>query len=200
MSLIAKDAGNFNPAPAGLSSAVCLDVVDMGVLKQTWNGKEKEVHKCRFLWEIAELMEDGRRFTIGKWYTVSLHEKSTLRKDLKSWRGRDFTKEELAGFDLEKVVGARCRLVIMHEEKAGKTYANVTAIMPSDKATAIVPIGGYIRVKDRDQAQKAEAGGNGTTASNGNDLGAGDPFDAEPHDDGDPFDDPSYMNGEAIPF
>jgi len=199
MSLIAKDSGNFTPAPEGLWPAVCVDVVDMGIVKQEWQGKVRQAHKCRLVWEISELMEDGRRFIVGKRYTVSLHLKSTLHKDLKSWRGKAFSKEELAGFDVEKVLGVPCRLMIMHEEKEGKIYANITAITKADRATAIAPAGTYVRVKDREQVQQ-QVPGTGTM-SNGNDPELIDPFAGQPTDDGDPFsDDVKYETGESIPF
>ena len=41
--------------------------------------------------------------TISATYTLSLGERSNLRKMLESWRSRAFTPEELQGFDLEKV-------------------------------------------------------------------------------------------------
>jgi hypothetical protein len=200
MSLIAKGGGNFTPAPEGLWPAVCVDVVDMGILKQSYNGTEKQVHKCRLVWEISEKMADGRRFIVGKRYTVSLHEKSGLHKDLKSWRGKAFTADELKGFDVEKVIGVPCRLLITHDEKDGTTYGNVTQIMKADKASAIVPNGTYIRVKDRDQAQQTVGNDKSSTVMNGNDPEAIDPFRDEPRDDGDPFNDPSYMDGSEIPF
>ena len=200
MSLIATSGKTFTPAPEGLWPAVCVDVVDLGVLKQEYNGQAKQVHKCRLVWEINQLMEDGRRFIVGKRYTVSLHEKSGLYKDLKGWRGKAFTPDELKGFDVEKVIGVPCRLLIVHEEKDGTTYGNVTQIMKADKATVIVPIGTYIRVKDRDQPQQAKGNGNKSTVTNGNDPEAIEGINTERTDDGDLFDDPSYMDGSDIPF
>lgn len=141
----------YTPAPEGVKAAVCVDVVDKGMQETEWGSK----HKCRVVWEIPDTMEDGRRFTIGKSYTVSLHEKSTLYKDLKSWRGKPFTAAELAGFDLEKLIGAPCQLVITHEDKDGSVFANVTAIMKADPANRLTPSGSYQRVKDRQPAQGA---------------------------------------------
>ena len=45
----------------------------------------------------------GRRFDVARVYTLCLHERAALRKDLESWRGRKFTEQELDGFDLEKL-------------------------------------------------------------------------------------------------
>ncbi len=189
MSLIAKSTGNFTPAPEGLWAAVCVDVVDLGILKSEYQGKTRSVHKCRIAWEISEKMEDDRPFIVGKRYTLSLHAKATLHADLKAWRGKPFTKEELEGFDLEKVIGAPCQLMIVHEEKDGTTYANIKAITRVSKTNALVPSGKYIRVKDRDVTTKP-ANANGHT-----DSICEEPFPEEPTDDGDPF----YDN-DRIPF
>jgi hypothetical protein len=72
-------------------------------------------------------MEDGKPFSIHKTYTVSLHEKSKLRADLQAWRGKMFTPEELAGFDLGKILGQYCIIQVVHSED-GK-FANVQTIM-----------------------------------------------------------------------
>ena len=137
---------SYTPAPEGIHAAVCVDVVDLGMKETQWGSK----HKCRIVWELAAPMEDGRRFTIQQQFTVSLHEKSGLFKTLKAWRGRPFTAEELAGFDLEKVIGAPCQLVVTHAEEEGKTYANITAIMKADPKNRLPASGKYVRAKDRE--------------------------------------------------
>jgi hypothetical protein len=136
----------YTPPPEGIHPAVCVDVVDLGNEENQWGNQ----HKCRIAWELASVMEDGRRFTAQQKFTVSLHEKSSLYKLLRSWRGKPFTAQELAGFDLEKVIGAPCQLVITHEEKDGKVYGNITAIMKADAKNRLLPSGKYVRAKDRE--------------------------------------------------
>jgi hypothetical protein len=148
MSLIARHGGNFIPAPEGLHRAVCVDVVDLGMVDGQWGKK----HKCRVMWELDCKMDDGKRFVVGKQYTLSLHEKSGLHKDLKAWRGVAFTPDELKGFDVEKVIGAPCQLLIGHVEKDGNVYANISAITKADPKAKLLPSGTYIRAKDREGA------------------------------------------------
>lgn len=152
MSIIAT-AGNsekFEPAPAGLHQGICVDVVDMGVLEVTFGGKTKKQHKVRLVWQINELMTTGKPFIVQKRYTLSLHEKATLRKELESWRGRSFTPEELGGFDLEeKLIGANAQLNVQHATKDGTTYANVVSIVPLGRGMSKMTANGYVRVKDR---------------------------------------------------
>jgi hypothetical protein len=166
---------SFKPAPEGISDGVCVDVVDMGLIETTWNGKTRKAHKVRLVWEIRETFKDEEtgktmRFIVQRRYTASLHDKAGLRKDLKSWRGKDFTPEDLRGFDLEKIIGAPCKLVIEHAERDGETYANVAHITKADKNSVLQPSGDYIRVKDRPPKD-----GNGTSTQSD----AAEPTDAE---------------------
>lgn len=157
MPIIAKETGsNFKPAPAGVSVAVCCDVVDLGMLKTTYPGKPDAIkHKIKVVWMLAELdPEIGKRPTVQQRYTLSLHEKAALRRDLESWRGRTFTAEERAGFDVEKVIGVPCMLNLVHHESKGSVYANVSAIMPVPKGTPKVVVDpAYVREKDRKPEQ-----------------------------------------------
>lgn len=154
MPIIAKaSGGNFIPAPAGTHAAVCVDVVDMGLLEVNFGGKKKTQHKIRLVWQIEEDMEDGKPFIVQKRYTLSLHEKAALRKDLESWRGRAFTSQELEGFDVEVLIGIPCLLNVIHAVKDGSTYANVSAIMKLPKGMNAPQPRDYVRVCDREPAQ-----------------------------------------------
>ncbi len=150
----AGDGKTFAPAPAGVHQGVCVDVVDMGVLEVTWKGEVKRQHKVRLAWQIDEARpEDGERFLVQKRYTLSLHEKANLRKELESWRGRAFTEDELKGFDLEKLLGVNCFVNIVHATKDGKTYANIASIMPLKKGMPKMEADKYVRFKDRQPEQ-----------------------------------------------
>jgi hypothetical protein len=124
-----NEGGDFVLVPAGVKVARCFRVVDLGTqYSERWS---KSSHKVMVAWEFPkELMEDGKPFSIANWYTVSLHEKSNMRKDLESWRGRGFTETELLGFDLSKILGQSCYINVVHNVSDNKTYANVASIMP----------------------------------------------------------------------
>ena len=156
MPIVAKAGPSFTPTPAGAHASVCCDVVDLGVLEVNYAGKSKKQHKIKIVWQIAEEQQDGRPFQCQKRYTLSLHEKSALRKDLESWRGRAFTDAELEGFDVETVIGVGCLLNVIHENKGGAIYANVTAIMRLPKGTQPPTIRDYVRVIDREPSSQAQ--------------------------------------------
>ena len=58
-----------------------------------------------------------RPAAISKEFTLSLHERANLRRVLISWRGRQFTAEELGGFELANVLGANAMLNVVHNDR-----------------------------------------------------------------------------------
>lgn len=147
MPIIAKKTGggDFIPCPPGTWSAVCCDVVDLGLLEVTFGGKKKKQHKIYISWQIEEARADNKPHMISKRYTLSLHEKAALRKDLEAWRGRPFTDDELEGFDVEAVVGVACYIAAV---KSGE-YTNVASIMKLPRGVPSLVVRDYIRKKDR---------------------------------------------------
>lgn len=160
MPIIAKAGGSFTPAPAGTHCAVCCDVIDHGMLEVTYQGKTQRKHKISIAWQIAEDMDDGKPFLVRRRYTLSLHEKASLRRDLESWRGRAFTSKELEAFDVENLLGIGCLLNVIHESRNDSTFANVASIMRLPKGMNAPQPRDYVRVQDRPpvQADGAEDG------------------------------------------
>lgn len=140
-----KPDSDFQLAPEGLFQAVCCDVIDLGMLETKWGKK----HKVRFRWQIDERDDNRKRFQIQQSFTNSLHEKASLRGMLKSWRGRDFTEEELMQFDLETVLKANCQINIVHAETEKGTWANVSAIVPIVNGVNKITVEDYVRMCDR---------------------------------------------------
>lgn len=127
---------DFEKAPAGVHLARCIRLIDLGHQLNKKFGKSQ--HKIRIYWELPNaLMKSGefagKPFVVTRLYTLSLSEKSDLRTDLKSWRGREFTPQELAGFDLNNIVDKCCLLNIVHNDD----FANIAAIMPVLQGTPI---------------------------------------------------------------
>lgn len=144
MPIIASDKGktNFPPVPEGQYIAICYAVIDEG--EQYSEMFQKTNRKVRLMWEIPEekIEIDGemKPRAITKEYTLSLAEKSNLRKDLAGWRGKSFTPQELESFDLRNVLGKACFIQIIHAAREGKPpYANISAIMAVPKGTPVPP-------------------------------------------------------------
>lgn len=141
MAIVATDTGgggDFSPVPAGNHMAVCNMVVDLGkqrTVSQMYGEKIKhqvyirwEMPQERLTWTDREGNEREGPRVIGKTYTLSLHENAQLRADLESWRAKAFTEEEKKGFDVSKLLGVACMVNVIHQDKNGKTYANVSSI------------------------------------------------------------------------
>lgn len=126
----AKSGSSFAPIEPGTYPAICYALIDCGMqYNETYKNSSPKVI---IMWEIPSEtitindVEVSR--TLSKTYTSSLSERATLRQDLQTWRGRDFTEAELEGFDLRKILGAPCLLNITRTERNGKTYSNIGAI------------------------------------------------------------------------
>jgi hypothetical protein len=142
MALIAKadSNGSFTPVPTGLHLARCYRIIDLGTQESEYMGVKKMLQKVMLQFEVHSEDESGNPtvtaknepLSISKNFTLSLGEKATLRNDLKTWRGRDFTPEELRGFELKNVLGVWCTLSIIKAmgRDGTKEYTNISGIMP----------------------------------------------------------------------
>jgi hypothetical protein len=130
MSIIAKNkGGDFKQLPPATYSARCYQIVDLGHQKNEHEGKITVKHQVLVSWEIpTELLDDGEPMSIGKFYTLSLHPKSNLGQDLVSWRGKAFTTEEEAGFDVSNLAGVPCMLSVI--DKNGKSRVSSVSGLP----------------------------------------------------------------------
>jgi len=127
--------GDFKRAPAGSHIAVCNMVVDCGLQPGSQafpNPKRKVYVRFEIPSERIEYEKDGKTIegplTIGSFYTASMNEKATLRKHLEGWRGKQFSDEEAAAFDVAAIAGRPCMLSVIESEHGGKTYSNIASI------------------------------------------------------------------------
>lgn len=131
LSKMSGGSADFEITPEGVHNAVCVAVIDLGTQESSFQGVVSSKPKILLRWEIDEVMGDGRRFMIQQRYTASMHEKATLRKHLEAWRGLKFSDDDFkpGKFKLENLLGKGCQIQIVHNEKDGKTYANIAAVM-----------------------------------------------------------------------
>jgi hypothetical protein len=147
MGLVAKESGGgdgtFTPVPPGMYLARCYRIVDLGTQKSEYQGQVKNLKKFMLQFEVHGDDDEGRPLvtakgepmSISKNFTLSLAEKATLRKDLETWRGRPFTENERAGFQLENLLGVWAMIsVIKALGKDGKDYTNIANINSVPKA------------------------------------------------------------------
>lgn len=133
--------GDFEQPPEGTHVARCVKMIDIGTQEGEYQGKATRKRQAIIGWELPnELMSEGeyagKPFAVSKFYTQSLGEKANLRKDLMNWRGRDFTPEELAGFDAKNILGKTCMVSLTKNDK-GRT--KVTAVIALPRGMTVPP-------------------------------------------------------------
>lgn len=135
----ANKESSFIPVPEGMHLARCYRVIDLGTQKSEYKGETKYAPKVMIQFEVHGENEaghplvtaKGEPLSISKNYTASLSDKATLRVDLKNWRGRDFTPDELKGFELKNVLGVWAMIsAVKSVGRDGKEYTNIGAVMP----------------------------------------------------------------------
>lgn len=128
MAIILKENAEPSVAP-GTYLARCFRIVDAGTqISELYGEKRKLVVTWELPTERIEVEGEDLPRSISKFYTLSLNKKATLRADLECWRGRAFTPEELAGFELAKVLGTACQLTIIHTPQGKVQVAAVAGI------------------------------------------------------------------------
>lgn len=134
-------SGDFVQAPIGNHLARCIKLIDLGTQEGDYKGTPNFKRQIVVMWELPnetfkDKEQNDRPFVVSKWYTASLSEKANLRADLVNWRGRDFTSEELMGFDSKNILDKPCMVQVTHSDK-GK--AKVTAVSSIPKGLEIPP-------------------------------------------------------------
>jgi len=142
-----RTESTFKLPPSGSHLGRLYRILDLGTQKVEWQGAIKMQRKLMFSFELhgedndgqALTTNDGKPLMISKRYTMSLGEQSTLRKDLESWRGKKFTAEELLGFDLNVLLGKFAMCNVTHNDREGKTYANLSGLSQVPAALKKMP-------------------------------------------------------------
>lgn len=138
-----KGGGDYTPMESGVYVARCYSMIQIGSVEENINGETKIQHKVRLSFEFPlekkefKVGEGEKPFVLSKEYTLSFHEKATLRIHLEQWRSKKFTEEEAAKFDITKLLGIPATINVVHKvaKSNGKTYAEIGSISPLMKGT-----------------------------------------------------------------
>jgi hypothetical protein len=141
----AKEASKtFTPVPAGSHIGRAIHVIALGT--QPAQAQFLPTFKVLIGWEIPDeviIKSDTKEempMIISKEYSLSLGKKANLRRDLEGWRGREFTGDELKGFQVENVLDKPCLLNVIHKTSAGgNVYAVISGISPLPKGVTCKP-------------------------------------------------------------
>jgi hypothetical protein len=127
--------GDFKSLASGSYIALCDMVVFLGL--QPGSGlypdpKYQVYIRFQVPSERIEFERDGKKINgpavIGQAFTASMHKKARVRLMLEQWRGKTFTDEEAAAFDVSSILGKPCMLGVTEKESGGKIYSNITSV------------------------------------------------------------------------
>lgn len=142
--------------PEGRHTAYLYSVVDLGSIRDSYQGEEKIRHQIYLTWEFPEApMSDGRPFVHGASYNVTdgnyglyFAKTSNINKMLRGWTGLDEKACSKPGL-LGKLVRERtpCTISIVHEEgkkDKTKTYAVAESIKPCKAKDLPAPVNPHV--------------------------------------------------------
>jgi len=137
-------SGSRPKIPPGLYEGVAFMIAQLGTNWHKFSRDEdeepKKQAKVAIFWEIPSIRDDDDKpATVAHTYTASLGKSARLYKDLIKWRNnKEFTPEELAGFDLENVLGVTCNLdIVMNANDNPKVDGVITATGGAKKVATV---------------------------------------------------------------
>jgi hypothetical protein len=147
MSIIAQNNNNNSggqTVPAGTHVARCYQIIHIGTIVDTYQGEEKLVNKVRLVFELpletADFGKGEQPFSIGRDFTLSMHEKSGLRAFVQSWLGKAMSDAEANKFDIGTLLGKEAMVSVMHRTaNTGRTYADLKGASPLAKGMTCPP-------------------------------------------------------------
>lgn len=128
-----SEESKFKPHPEGTLAAVCVDVIDLGKKVDEWQGKTKVQPKCALVFMTGKTNPDtGDLHDVSIEFTVSMGDKSNLRRFLESWRGKKYTEEQAEkGVPIHKLAGQPALITVEHHQSSkGRTYARILSVSP----------------------------------------------------------------------
>jgi hypothetical protein len=138
MPLKLKDAKKGSQAipPAGNHPARCFSIIDIGTHTDDGAYGVQTNRKIRFSWELPDELHvfDEKKgpqpFAVHRLVNFMMNPRSTFQQMLESWRGKQFTADELENFEIRRVLGAPCMVTVVHATKGNNVYANVETVAP----------------------------------------------------------------------
>src|ERR1043166_2484583 len=136
MALTAPKAKTSTDVPKGNHVARLYQIIHIGTIHYEYKGETKSSDKVRLTFELCNERkvfnegEEARPFSVSREFGFTMGRKSNLRPFVEGILGASLHDEEAYNFDLEQLLGEPCLLNVVHDEKNGNVYANVTGASP----------------------------------------------------------------------
>lgn len=139
--IVARNEGTkFKAHPEGQFISQCVDTINLGEKVEEYPGTPtKVVPKCALVFRTGEKNEDtGEYIDISREFTISMGEKSNLRKFLEQWRGKPYSEDAIKeGVPLHKLTGNHGLLTVARKTSgSGRTYGIISACVGLPKQLA----------------------------------------------------------------
>lgn len=137
MPLIAKNSQKeFKPLEAGTHIGRVVGVLHIGTVTDSFKGEDVTRNRVFISFEVPEaLKEDGKPYTIGQEFTLSMNSKGNLLPFIESLLGVKLDKDEAKEFDVFKLIGVAGMINVIHSvpTSEGIVYANIKSVSPLPK-------------------------------------------------------------------
>jgi hypothetical protein len=147
-----SSSSRLKSVPPGAHLARCYRIIDLGTQGASRSAGTTHRPEIAVQFEVWTkdangnllVADDGGPLVISKSYALSLSENASLRKDLTSWRGKDFSPVELRGFVLKNILGQGAMIsVALAEGSDGEESTDIIGIsgVPDEFSKAGLPPG-----------------------------------------------------------
>lgn len=145
----------YEKPDSGIYHGVLADIVDLGIVQTTYQGKVTTYPAVRFVWVLDVNGKDGKPLIVTQRYNVSnFHERSNVYKALKQILGAAPNIKQ----DIDSYLGMTRRLIIQRDQSAdgNKDFANIMGYLPPEP-NKVVPIPtGFVRDRDKPVVEQAK--------------------------------------------
>lgn len=124
-------------APEGTHIARCIRLIHIGTVPSEYMGQAIEQNKIELMFELVDELhvfkegEDAKPFVVSREFTLSMGEKSNLRKFVEGVTGKSIGDEESSTFDVESLVNKSCLVTIKYKtSKTGNQRAEISSASP----------------------------------------------------------------------
>jgi hypothetical protein len=136
MPIYAPESTSFTPATAGEQQGVIAKVVDLGLVKSEYKGKETIKPKIQVIWQVTEKDEKNLPKRVSQFFTLSLDQKANLYKFCMQLFGKVPDKS----FDFSELEGTNRNLLLVPSPDGKYTnVAGILALKPGQAKLKIVP-------------------------------------------------------------
>lgn len=143
--------GDFKVVEEGTHFARWTQLIDIGTQQSEFGAKRTVLAGFEIL-DDEPLKEGERPQMVWQRLNWSMNEKAKLRSYVHAVIGKKLTDDDAASYDVVALVekAAPCQVQVVHNEKNGKTYANIANITGVPKGMKPGPARGEVVVFDLD--------------------------------------------------